>query len=136
MNNVEFGIYLREKREERKLTVRQLNTYSGVSHSYISQLERGNRGIPSPDILKKLSKPLGIDYEELMIKAGHIEDGENKEKESKVYSLPEEVILNVIKEAEKKYKVSLRDDPVVESAVRDLIDNLAKMKLSINKDHQ
>lgn len=134
MNNVEFGIYLRKMREERKMTVRQLNTYSGVSHSYISQLERGNRGIPSPDILKKLSKPLGIDYEELMIKAGHIEDGENKQKESEVYSLPEEVILNVIKEAEKEYKVSLTDDPLVESAVRDLIHNLAKMKLAAKKN--
>lgn len=134
LDNVEFGIYLRKAREERKLSVRQLNTYSGVSHSYISQLERGNRGIPSPDILKKLSKPLGIDYEELMINAGHIENGDNKETESETYSLPEEVILKVIREAEAEYKVSLTDDPLVESAVRDLIHNLAKMKLAAKKN--
>ncbi|MFD1776702.1 helix-turn-helix domain-containing protein [Paenibacillus rhizophilus] len=78
MNNVEFGKYLRDKRKERKLTIRQLDTYSGVSHSYISQVERGNRGVPSPDILQKLSKPLGVDYDELMVRAGYIEDVKDK----------------------------------------------------------
>jgi transcriptional regulator with XRE-family HTH domain len=59
-----------------------------------------------------------------------------KEDRGSTQALPEEVILNVIRAAEEQYNVSLRDDPVVESAVRDLIDNLARMKLSINKDHQ
>lgn len=74
MNKEEFGKYLRRVRNERKLTIRQLDTYSGVSHSYISQVERGNRGIPSPEILQRLSKPLGVDYEELMVRAGYIEE--------------------------------------------------------------
>lgn len=137
MNNVEFGNYLREKRKEKKLTIRQLDTYSGVSHSYISQVERGNRGIPSPDVLKKLSKPLGVDYEELMVKAGHIDEisrshpvnvSNNDGEQEGEFTLPDEIVSKVITEAEAHYGVSLRDDPVVESAVRDLINNLAKMK--------
>lgn len=68
----EFGQYLKEIRKKRKLTIRQLDTYSGVSHSYISQMERGERGVPSPDILLKLSKPLGVKYEDLMEKAGYL----------------------------------------------------------------
>lgn len=78
MNNLEFGNYLRELRKKKKLTIRQLDTYSGVSHSYISQVERGNRGIPSPEILEKLAKPLGVDYEELMIKAGYMKEVKEK----------------------------------------------------------
>lgn len=73
MEPKDFGEYLRQLRKERKLTIRQLDMYSGVSNSYISQMERGERGIPSPEILRKLSKPLGVSYEELMVKAGHIE---------------------------------------------------------------
>lgn len=68
----EFGGYLKELRKKRKLTIRQLDTYSGVSHSYISQIERGERGVPKPEILKKLSKPLGVEYEELMEQAGYL----------------------------------------------------------------
>lgn len=84
--SVEFGLYLKKIRKEKKLTVRQLDLYSGVSHSYISQLERGVKGIPSPDILRKLSKPLGVDYESLMEQAGYITlfDKENFIHEDKI----------------------------------------------------
>lgn len=110
MDNVEFGNYLRNKREERKLSVRQLNTYSGVSHSYISQVERGNRGVPSPDILKKLSKPLGVDYEELMVKAGHIdvyskENAENKEIRDEIIEAKLKIAEEIIKLPEDKRKI-------------------------------
>lgn len=77
MNAKEFGEYLKGLRREKKLTIRQLDLYSGVSNSYISQMERGARGIPSPDILKKLAKPLGVSYEELMAKAGYFDSGES-----------------------------------------------------------
>lgn len=130
MEAKEFGDFLKGLRKAKKMTIRQLELYSKVSNAYISQLERGERGIPSPDILKKLSHPLGADYNDLMIKAGYVE--ENK-KESD-YALPEEVILNVIREAEAEFKVSLRDDPLVESAVRDLIHNLARMKQGFQKN--
>jgi transcriptional regulator with XRE-family HTH domain len=70
----DFGGYLKRLRKEKKLTIRQLELYSKVSNAYISQMERGERGVPSPDILKKLSKPLGVDYEELMNRAGYFDD--------------------------------------------------------------
>jgi transcriptional regulator with XRE-family HTH domain len=72
----EFGEYLKGLRLKKKLTIRQLDTYSGVSNSYISQMERGQRGVPKPDILQKLSKPLGVPYEDLMENAGYLNKGE------------------------------------------------------------
>lgn len=72
----DFGRYLKNLRKEKKLTIRQLELYSKVSNAYISQMERGDRGVPSPDILKKLAKPLGVEYEELMQNAGHLSNGE------------------------------------------------------------
>jgi repressor LexA len=68
-----FGEYLRSKRKEKKMTIRQLAVYSGISNAYISQIENGERGIPSPEVLKKLAGPLGVPYEELMEKAGYIQ---------------------------------------------------------------
>lgn len=126
MSAIEFGEYLRRLRKNRKLTIRQLDTYSGVSNSYISQMERGERGVPSPEILQKLAKPLGIKYEELMKKAGYIEETKNN-KES-AYALPESEIERVIKETEEHYKVNLHDDPVVLAAMRQLIQMLAEAK--------
>ena len=126
MESKEFGEYLRKIRKARKLTVRQLDLYSGVSHSYISQIERGSRGIPTPDILEKLSKPLGVDYEELMRVAGYLKETKNK-KES-AYSLPESEIELFIKDREEKYGVLIKDDPVFQTAMRNLIDSIAQTK--------
>ncbi|GAK42916.1 helix-turn-helix transcriptional regulator [Paenibacillus urinalis] len=40
----------------------------------------------------------------------------------------EEYILKIIRETEADYNVQLRGDPVVESTLRDLIQNIAKLK--------
>jgi SOS regulatory protein LexA len=71
-DNVEFREYLKSMREEKGFSVRRLAEISGISHTYLSQVETGKRGVPSPDILRKLYKPLDIEYNELMKRAGHI----------------------------------------------------------------
>jgi transcriptional regulator with XRE-family HTH domain len=73
MNVEELGKYLSEQRKEKGMSIYKLSKESGVSHSYISQLERGVKEKPSPEILKKISTPLGISHNFLMQMAGHIE---------------------------------------------------------------
>ena len=65
-----FGLWLKRKREERDLTVRQLAKFSGVSSGYISQVERGKRNTPTQKILLKLAKPLKISLQEIYEAAG------------------------------------------------------------------
>lgn len=74
MKAKEFGEYIRGLRKAKKLTIRQLEEYSGVSNSYLSQLENGKKEIPSATILKKLSDPLGVAHQELMVKAGYLDE--------------------------------------------------------------
>lgn len=64
---------LRDLRKLKGYTIRELSDRSGVSAAYISQLENGNRGIPSPEVLMKLSEGLNISYEELMEIAGYLQ---------------------------------------------------------------
>ncbi|MGB9905617.1 MAG: helix-turn-helix domain-containing protein, partial [Desulfotomaculales bacterium] len=72
-----FGKFLRKLRKERGLTIRQLETYSGVSNAYLSQVETGKRGVPSPEILEKLAPVLKVSYELLMEKAGYLKSNDN-----------------------------------------------------------
>ncbi|TXK86006.1 helix-turn-helix domain-containing protein [Paenibacillus sp. N3.4] len=64
---------LKDMRKLKGFTIRELADRSGVSAAYISQLENGNRGIPSPDVLMKLSEGLNTSYSELMEIAGYLE---------------------------------------------------------------
>ncbi|MCM3079577.1 helix-turn-helix domain-containing protein [Brevibacillus invocatus] len=70
MENKAFGRYLLEIRKRKALTTRDLAALSGVSQSYISHVESGRKGIPSPDILKKLATALEVPYIEMMDMAG------------------------------------------------------------------
>ncbi|RTE03076.1 helix-turn-helix domain-containing protein [Paenibacillus whitsoniae] len=70
---MDFYDKLRDIRKLKGFTIRELADRSGVSAGYISQLENGNRGVPSPDVLMKLSEGLNIAYTELMDIAGYLE---------------------------------------------------------------
>ncbi|NEU29961.1 helix-turn-helix transcriptional regulator [bacterium LRH843] len=67
----EFGEYLKYLRKQRGLTLIEMQEQSGVSNSYLSQLENGQFK-PSPEILRKLHRPLSVSYNTLMHKAGYI----------------------------------------------------------------
>src|SRR5271156_4990060 len=68
-----IGEYIREQREQAKISMRQLAQSAGVSNPYLSQIERGLRR-PSADILQQIAKGLRISAEALYVQAGILED--------------------------------------------------------------
>ena len=68
-----IGAYIREQREQARISLRQLAQATGVSNPYLSQIERGLRK-PSADILQQLAKGLRISAEALYVQAGFLED--------------------------------------------------------------
>src|SRR6201995_238679 len=64
-----IGSYIREQREQAKISLRQLAQAAGVSNPYLSQIERGLRR-PSADILQQIAKGLHISAEQLYVRAG------------------------------------------------------------------
>ena len=71
MNSI--GDYIRQQREQAKISLRQLADQAGVSNPYLSQIERGLRK-PSADILQQIAKGLRISAEALYVQAGILED--------------------------------------------------------------
>jgi transcriptional regulator with XRE-family HTH domain len=71
MNSI--GEYIRQQREQAKISLRQLAEQAGVSNPYLSQVERGLRK-PSADILQQIAKGLRISAEALYVQAGILED--------------------------------------------------------------
>jgi transcriptional regulator with XRE-family HTH domain len=73
MANKSIGDYIREQREQARISMRQLAQQAGVSNPYLSQIERGLRK-PSADILQQIAKGLRISAEALYVQAGILED--------------------------------------------------------------
>src|ERR1700748_3996929 len=68
-----IGEYIREQREQAKISMRQLAQSAGGSNPYLSQIERG-LGKPNADILQQIAKGLRISAEALYVQAGILED--------------------------------------------------------------
>lgn len=68
----ELGSFIKEVREEKKLSKRALANAASISHTEIHRIENGERVNPSPPVLRAISIALSIPYEELMEKAGYI----------------------------------------------------------------
>lgn len=119
-----FSIRLKELRKKKGLTQKDAALQLSIPRTTYSGYERGTSE-PDFNTLNKLAKFYEVDSNWLL-----------EDKKGSEYSLPEDVMVRIIKEAEAEFKVSLQDDPVVESAVRELVQHLAKMKLSANKSNQ
>src|SRR5579859_3846905 len=68
-----IGEYIRQQREQARISLRQLAQAAGVSNPYLSQIERGLRR-PSAEILQQIAKGLRISAEALYVQAGILED--------------------------------------------------------------
>ena len=64
------GELIKEGREKQNLSMRQLAELAKVSHSDISRIESGEREVPNPKILRKISKYIDVIYNDLMYAAG------------------------------------------------------------------
>ncbi|MEP6629511.1 MAG: helix-turn-helix transcriptional regulator [Lapillicoccus sp.] len=69
----DLGTFLREQRQNAKLSLRQLSELAGVSNPYLSQIERGLKR-PSAEILQQLAHGLEVSAETLYIRAGILDE--------------------------------------------------------------
>lgn len=70
---VAFGEFVRAQRRLAQVSLRNLARMSGVSDSYLSQIERGNYR-PSPQVVKALAQAFGLKPEQLYTMLGFIDD--------------------------------------------------------------
>jgi len=68
--NETVGQMITRGREEKKLSQRELAKIANVSNTEISRIESGEREIPNPKTLRKISQHIGINYNDLMYAAG------------------------------------------------------------------
>jgi transcriptional regulator with XRE-family HTH domain len=65
----DIGEYIKQQRNNAKISLRQLSKLAGVSNPYLSQIERGLRK-PSAEILQQIARGLRISAEALYVQAG------------------------------------------------------------------
>src|SRR3989338_5244121 len=73
-----FGDYIKELRQRRNMSLRDVEQKCKISNAYLSQVERNKRGIPTVPVLRKLAKVYGVPLEHIAIMAGDESDRRKK----------------------------------------------------------
>jgi transcriptional regulator with XRE-family HTH domain len=66
-----FGEYIKQRREERKLSIRSLATKAGINNGALSRIESGKRMPPKAGTLKALAEALEVPLTDVFAMAGH-----------------------------------------------------------------
>lgn len=66
----EFGRYLKRLREEAGLSLRDVEQQVSISNAYLSQIEKGQRNPPKPNVLRELAGAYNVSFDALMAAAG------------------------------------------------------------------
>lgn len=98
----ELGNLLRSLREEKSISLRESAYRTGLSHTYISDIEKGvRRGTktplnPSPDTLKRLADAYDYPYHRLLQAAGYLDDLDENFDESLNKEMTEDKLQRLI----------------------------------------
>ena len=84
--NKEISEVLKKLRNSKGYSLRQVEKKTGISNAYLSQLENGKIGKPSPHILYSLSEVYETSYNDLMKLIGYIKKEEGERVKEKVMS--------------------------------------------------
>jgi HTH-type transcriptional regulator, competence development regulator len=71
VTSTELGQTLSNTRRIKQRSLRSVAEGAEISPTYLQKLERGEVGDPSPHVLHRLSEELGLDYGNLMRRAGY-----------------------------------------------------------------
>ena len=82
LTNIELGKFLKEIRENKKISLREVEKLTGVGYSHLSMIENGKRNV-TPALLKNLSNIYNIDYIDLYEKAGYLDLAESEKLKDK-----------------------------------------------------
>lgn len=68
--NETVGEMIARGREEKGISKRELSRIANISDTELARIESGERELPNPKTLRKISQHIGINYNDLMYAAG------------------------------------------------------------------
>ena len=80
LSKEELGKYLKQLRELKGLSLREVNRLSDISYTHLNMIENGKRNV-TPALLRNLAQLYNVDYLDLYEKAGYIDLIEDEKKD-------------------------------------------------------
>lgn len=129
----EFGKYLKELRGDKSF--REMERITGLSHTYLSTLEKGvdprsgKERKPTPDVIRKIAETLGENYFKLMKIAGYMNQADVNE----LFKKREEIVEEIERERLMALP-STKKSRLLEKEIKELTAEIATLKDNEEKE--
>lgn len=133
MNKNTLGELIKNAREKKGMSQRELSRQSGIDNNTIAKLEKGERKKPNIFALKKIAYILDIDLKNILSAAGY----ENEDIEFELYTLGNNTPV-ISKDGKliplKRYLQTEEEELITRKAICELIDSCNIDELKIIKE--
>lgn len=121
MQKKRIGEIIAEAREKAGYSQRQLAKEANISNAELSKIESGEREVPNPKTLRKISKFINVNYNEMMYKIGLGMEVSSLNPFIKAYY--EKMKLDELNEAEINVLGSIENSTKLVNACRENLEN-------------
>lgn len=121
----EFGTFIKQIRKEKRITLVELARKSGLSHSYLSQLENGKRNLPPISTQIKICRALDTSIFDVPIMEKHhysFEELEQYQNEVEYEEIAE--FIKVLSKDAVSFRDEVVEDPTFKSAIQNYLDEV------------
>ncbi len=132
MQEKKIGEIIAEAREKAKLSQRQLAKIANISNAELSKIESGEREIPNPKTLRKISQHINVNYNEMMYMIGLGMEVSSLNPFIKAYY--EKMNLDELNEAEINVLGSITNSTQLVSSCKDKLKDKEKNNISESEE--
>ena len=133
LTNKELGVYLKNLRDSRELSTREVYDLCGVSNSYLSLVENGHRRA-SAIVLKKLAPIYNVNYLDLYEKAGYIDLIEDEKKQQILTPLSNQITIPLLGTVKAGYDYLAEENIVGYESIDNVSDKENYYALTVTGD--
>jgi len=123
MSNIKFGTKIKELRQAKDLTLKELSEKSGIGITYLSKIENNKTGIPAIETIKKLIAALDV----------------NKEMQEELFRLAKQLppdIQDSVTKSKALFDVFRAAKDLDENELKGLVEKIENLKKSKHADNK
>lgn len=133
LSKEELGIYLKEIRNKKDLSLREVDKLTNISYTHLNMIEHGKRNV-TPALLRNLATLYNVDYLDLYEKAGYIDLIKDQKKQQILMPLSKQIAIPTLGTVKAGYNYLAEENIVGYESIDNVADKENYYALQVTGD--
>ncbi len=133
LSKEELGIYLKEIRNKKELSLREVDRLTNISYTHLNMIEHGKRNV-TPALLRNLATLYNVDYLDLYEKAGYIDLIEDEKRQQILTPLSNQISIPTLGTVKAGYDYLAQENIIGYTSIDNVSDKENYYALKVTGD--